>query len=67
MDLVEPKMKLLQEDGKLGQLKALLNKVKPAVRNLNKDKYAYLYEEQARAKEDMSHVQRQLLQDQGNA
>ncbi|KAJ8421473.1 hypothetical protein Cgig2_007650 [Carnegiea gigantea] len=56
MDLVEAKMKLLQKDSNLGQLKALLNKLKPALRKLNKDKYADLYEQQARAKEDMSHV-----------
>ncbi|KAJ8421817.1 hypothetical protein Cgig2_023810 [Carnegiea gigantea] len=57
MDLVKAKMKLLQEDSRLGQLKALLNKLKPALRKLNKDKYAYLYEQQARAREDMSHVE----------
>jgi len=45
MDLAEAKMKLLQEGSKLGQLKALLNKVKLALRKLNKDKYADLYEQ----------------------
>ncbi|KAJ8419498.1 hypothetical protein Cgig2_013225 [Carnegiea gigantea] len=63
LDMVRSTYQLTQGGSKLSQIKVVLMKLKPGIRRLNREKFANLYAQQVKVKEELSTVQSQLLTD----